>query len=140
MRFPATDAPSADDVGARRLDGQAQQTRDGAGGGDGWQLRGLGQGEGVLQGPVGRVGRLQDRHHGALLAADLEHAGRDAHPPNRLGKTVVVGDHDDLPGAGDHLQASGQPVDAGRVHGLHGVVEHQEPEGAVGQRRPGQEE
>src|SRR5258708_4911339 len=44
-----------------------------------------------------------------------------------------MGKHNDLPGRGSALEGAGQAGDAGRVHGLDGVVDHDEAERALGE-------
>ena len=66
---------------------------------------------------------------------DLQHGGVDAHPAHGLGQAVVVGEDDHLAVARRRLQHAGQAVHARRVHRLHGIVDDDEPERRLGQRR-----
>ena len=72
--------------------------------------------------------------------AHLDDTGVDAEASGRLGQPVVVREHDDLAVLRDFLEDARKAVDAARVHRLHGVVDDDEAERALGQRRAGQEQ
>ena len=56
------------------------------------------------------------------------------------GQAVVVGEDDHLAGLRGVLEDAREAVDARGVHRLHRVVDHDEAERALGQRRPRQEQ
>ena len=64
----------------------------------------------------------------------------DAETADGFGQSLVVGEDDHLPRERGLFERAGQAVDAGGVHGLHRVVDHDEPERAFGQGGAWQEQ
>ena len=106
----------------------------------GWEIRGTGDGEGVLEVASHGIERAAQLHDGPLPARHLDDLGGDVETAHGLGKPVVVCENDDLPIRGGPLEDTGQAVDSGRIHRLHRIVDHDEAERALGERGPRHEE
>ena len=70
---------------------------------------------------------------GAFAARDLDDGGGDVEAADGFGEAVVVGEDDDLAVLAVSCEDAGEAVDAGGVHGLDGVVDDDEAEGALGE-------
>ena len=140
MGLAAPDAPAADDLRARRFDGEAAELGQGPRRGFGRKVFGALQRAGIGQVLRNRVADGPARHLRAGLPRDFDHLRRDLQPANRFGQSLVMGEDDDLPLLRHHSEHARQTVDFPRVHGLHRIVDDDEPEGGLGQQHPRQEQ
>jgi hypothetical protein len=134
------DAAAADGLHADGFEGFAAEAGDDPAGDVGREVVGLGEGEGVVEAAGDGVLGAAGVDEGAFAAGDLDDGGVDVEAAEGLGEAVVVGEDDDLSVLAGGLEDAGEAVHAGGVHGLDGVVDDDEAEGALGEGGPGDEE
>ncbi|MFF4050418.1 hypothetical protein ACFYZ5_27635 [Streptomyces chartreusis] len=138
-------APGAETLDPGRLDEgvlQRDPTQCGEHVGAGRLRKTLGTGEsrGIRDRLADRIGHRLDVRLGRLAPLDLEHRDRQLLGRESALKPGVVGEHDHLPVLAELVQELREPVDLGWAHGLHGVIDDDEAERAVGGGRTGQEQ
>ena len=104
------------------------------------QIRRADEREGVLQVAPHRVERPAQLHDRSVAPRHLDHLGCDVEAADGLGQPVVVREHQHLAVRSRALEHAREAVDPGRVHRLHRIVDHDEAERALGQRRPRHEQ
>ena len=140
MRLSPADAAAADGLHARGLDGLAAQAGDDTAADVRREILGPGKGHRALDVAGDGVLRAARLDEGAFAAGDLDHGCGDVEATDGFGEAVVVGEDDHLAVLAGGLEDPGEAVDAGGIHGLDGVVDDDEAEGALGEGRAGDEE
>ena len=87
-----------------------------------------------------RIERRADLDHRLRAPRHAKNRGLDLQAPERLGQPIVVREHDHLPRSRRLLERAREAVHARRVHRLHRIVDDDEAERAVGERRARQEQ
>ena len=86
------------------------------------------------------IRRLANFDDGVRATRDVVHGGGQPKPTDGFGQSIVVREHDHLSRERGIRQHAGETFDARGIHGLHGIVDADESEWTLGQRRPWQEQ
>ena len=134
------DPPPADGFHAGGFEGFAAEAGDDSPGDLCGEVVGVGEGHRVFDVAGDGVLRAAGLDDGAFAAGDLDDGGVDVEAADGFGEAVVVGEDDDLAVLAGGLEDAGEAVHSRGVHGLDGVVDDDEAEGALGEGGPRDEE
>ena len=124
------DAAAPDRFHAGGFEGFAAEAGDDSPG-DLWrEVVGVGEGHRVFDVAGDGVFRAAGLDDGAFPAGDFDDGGGDVEAADGFREAVVVGEDDDLAVLARGLEDFGEAVHSGGVHGLDGVVDDDEAEGA----------